>query len=121
MEGMNHSGNIRFHYLYRDAGNYKLFNSYTFSNREGRRIDEVEHIIRQKLCFGELFHPAPWALEPLRFPEYCTGLDHDWHEFEFVEATHEPPTDARDISEFLRQVEATDPQLWYKNELHGLT
>lgn len=45
---MNHSGNIRFHYLYRDAGNYKLFNSDTLTNWKGTSITSLSLFLEKR-------------------------------------------------------------------------
>lgn len=45
--------NIRFSYLYRDYGNYKLFGETVFSNPEKLSLTEIEDQIKSKLIDGE--------------------------------------------------------------------
>lgn len=81
--------NIKFNYLYRDAGNYKLYGSVIFSNPNNLSLAEVESKIRARLIDGEFFNPDKWSIPRLAFEEHDRELDHDWHEFESVELTNE--------------------------------
>jgi hypothetical protein len=85
----NSLNNIRFSYLYRDSGNYKLYGDVIFSNQEAVLVVDIESQIRKCLIDGEHFDPIEWDIVPLRFEVYDDELDHDWHEFEKVEETQE--------------------------------
>lgn len=95
--------NIKFKYLYRDAGNYKIFDSVIFTNRTGMTIGPIELIVRSNLIDGEYFTPEKWKIPRLRFEGYSPELDHDFHEFESVEETNENSND-EDISDFLGRI-----------------
>jgi len=99
MNDSNH--NIKFNYLYRDAGNYKEFDSLIFTNKDSLSIEYIELTIRKKLIEGEYFIPEKWNVPRLSFGNYSPELDHDYHEFESVEQTNGIPSGKCDISEFL--------------------
>jgi hypothetical protein len=100
----NQRFNIRFNYLYRDFGNFKLFNSVIFVNPSQISILEIESKIKQKLVDGEYFDPKKWKIPILAFPEYDHDLDHQWNEYESVELTMESPTENRTILQFLSEI-----------------
>jgi hypothetical protein len=45
--------NIKFNYLYRDAGNYKQFGNIVLSNLNNIALDLIEDIVRGNLIDGE--------------------------------------------------------------------
>ena len=99
---MNDSNNnIKFNYLYRDAGNYKVFSDTLFTNKDSTSLQEIELAIRNNLIEGEFFIPEKWNIPRLSFDSYSPELDHDYHEFESLEITNENSTDNIDISTFL--------------------
>lgn len=98
------NNNIKFNYLYRDVGNYKLFNDIIFTNKDLKSLQEIEFAIRNNLIEGEFFIPEKWNIPRLNFEEYSSELDHDYHEFESIEVTNEPPTENCDISRFLTAI-----------------
>ncbi|HRG88124.1 MAG TPA: hypothetical protein PLW44_03830 [Chitinophagales bacterium] len=49
-----------------------------------------------------IFAPPP----PLHFPKWDPELDHLWHEYEGVEYTGSPATDARTINQFLAAIKS---------------
>ena len=102
MNDSNH--NIKFNYLYRDAGNYKLFNSLIFTNKESLSHEYIELTISEHLIEGAYFIPEKWNVPRLSFRNYSPGLDHDYHEFELMELTNEIPLGKCDISEFLSHI-----------------
>lgn len=75
---------IRFHYLYRDSGNYKTFGFKDFSNPENLSSDKVKTRIIQKLISGEFFYPEESGIEKFDFHKYCD--DYSWYEFDFIES-----------------------------------
>ena len=95
--------NIKFNYLYRDAGNYKLFDSVIFTNKTAMSLEFIKLSIRSKLIDGEYFIPEKWNIPRLSFGDYSPESDHDYHEFESIEETDEQST-AEDISDFLRRI-----------------
>lgn len=75
--------NIRFHYLYRDSGNYKTFGFQDFSNPNKLSLEEVRLRITQKLISGEFFYPEESGIEKFEFHTNCD--DFSWYEFDFLE------------------------------------
>lgn len=68
--------NIQLSYLYRDAGNYKLFGQVIFRNPENLSIDEIKSKIQVKLIEGEFFNAEKWGLPALQFENYLQDMDH---------------------------------------------
>ena len=75
--------NIRFHYLYRDSGNYKTFGFQDFSNPNNLSLKEVKKRIIQKLINNEFFYPVESGIEKFDFHKYCD--DYNWYEFDSIE------------------------------------
>ena len=98
------SNNIRFSYLYRDGGNYKLYGEVIFSNQEAMLVDEIELQIRQHLLDGEFFNPTDWGIVPLSFDKYDEEMDHQWHEYERIEETRDENSDNRSIKTFIEEI-----------------
>ena len=71
------SNNIRFSYLYRDYGNYKLFGATIFSNPENLSVSEIEVRIKAKLIDGEFFNPEEWGISRLKFENYDHEQNHE--------------------------------------------
>ena len=93
--------NIEFAYLYRDAGNYKVFGSEVFANPDGIDLQSIELQIKSKLIDGEFFEPTKWGIRAASFDEAIDELDHQWNEFEGVKETRNPVSSDRTIEEFL--------------------
>lgn len=93
--------NIKINYLYRDAGNHKVYGSEIFSNPENLEIAKIEEEIRMKLIDGEFFDPTKWQLRPLSFEIWDDDMDHQWNEFESIQYTSEVPSQNRTVSKFL--------------------
>lgn len=80
-----------FEYLYRDAGNFKVFGC---TSLEGRIEDVDRESIRAKLDSGELFIAEQIRVPALhgqlyRWSDGPTASDHCWHEFvAFRESDH---------------------------------
>lgn len=90
--------NIRFSYLYRDAGNFKNFGEVIFSNPENVPLNIL--ISKAKLALlDELYFDATSVGVPdLFFDDYDEELDHDWHEFERLDFVDSAPTDRQERS-----------------------
>lgn len=93
--------NIKFNYLYRDGGNYKIHGNRVFSNSENLSVDEIERIIKEALIDGEFFDPKQWDIQLLKFDNWDSESDHFWHEFESVELTSKESTSDKRIADFL--------------------
>lgn len=98
--------NIKFSYLYRDAGNYKNYNNIIFSNPINISVEQLENCIRNSLIEGLWFDAINWRLPDLHFEEYewNTELDHNWHEFHLLKETTEDPTTETTIESFLKSI-----------------
>lgn len=90
--------NIRFHYLYRDSGNYKTFGFQDFSNPNNLSVEQIQIEITKKLISGEFFYPEESGIVKFEFHRYCD--DFSWYEFETVEEV-KGNTTAKTIDEFI--------------------
>ncbi len=68
-------------YLYRDAGNYKLYEEAEIENPYNLSLDEFEKWFRKQLIDDLYFVPYNFGLIKPQFPNYNPELDHDWCEF----------------------------------------
>lgn len=95
--------NIKFNYLYRDAGNYKINGSIIFPNPENLSVIELEKEIRSCLIDSEFFDPHDFYIPKLELSDfpYDSELDHSWHEFDSIEETDDVTTDNRSIQGFI--------------------
>jgi len=82
--------NIKLNYLYRDASNYKQYGSLVLANPNNIAAALVADIISRNLIDGEFFDVDKWGVPALFFDKENED-DHEWHEFESVEITEEPP------------------------------
>ena len=97
----NSTPNIKFCYLYRDAGNYKIYGEVIFANTDNLPLSEIESQIRAKLIDGEYFEPKKWGVPLLAFEDFDGELDHDWMEFEKVEETNDLVSVEKPIKDWL--------------------
>jgi len=96
--------NVRFEYLYRDAGNFKNWGEVVFANPRDISADHVAAIAEKALRIDALYFVAPELNVPdLHFAERNEKLDHDWHEVHAFLVTDDAPTDpqGRNIEEFV--------------------
>jgi hypothetical protein len=108
--------NVKFHYLYRDGGNYKKWAELVFSNSDGLPADLITKILRDAFLEDGLF-----IAHQVRIPEVflaaedeLTFDDHCFHEFASAEATCDAPNDAcrRSIHEFMEEVAREAARGW---------
>jgi len=95
--------NIKFNYIYRDASNYKQYGSIFLSNPNNISVTLIENIIRKNLIDGEFFVANKWGVPPLFF-DMKNEDDHEWHEFENIEITEEPPYSGLAIEDLLDRI-----------------
>lgn len=98
--------NVRFEYLYRDAGNFKNWGEVVFSNPQNINADLVI-AMTEKVLIDQAYFVASMASVPdLYFVEYDTDLDHGWHELHAFQFTDEAPNDpqGRNIEEFIESL-----------------
>lgn len=95
--------NIRFEYLYRDAGNFKNWGEVVFSNPRNFTADSIALMADPALIDHVYFVAAKVDIANLHFAEHIDELDHDWHEVHAFQTTSDPPNDAkcRNIEEFV--------------------
>lgn len=98
--------NVRFEYLYRDAGNFKRWGEVVFSNPHEVPADVVASMAEKVLIDHAFFVAAKAGVSDLHFAEYNEELDHGWHEVHAFQPTDEPPNDVRqrDIEEFIESL-----------------
>jgi hypothetical protein len=108
--------NIRFHYLYRDGGNYKKWSDVVFSNPDNFSVE----LIGERLI-GSFMEDGLFIAHQVRIPEVflaaddrLTEDDHCFHEFAEVTATAKAPSDlqGRSIGEFLTEVVRESQRGW---------
>jgi hypothetical protein len=108
--------NMKFHYLYRDASNYKKWAEIVFSNHEGLSSDAAAKALRSCFSSDGLFIAHQVRVpEVFLFAEYgLTPDDHCFHEFDSIEVTYDVPNDAysRSIRKFMAEVEREARRGW---------
>ena len=96
--------NVRFEYLYRDAGNFKCWGEVVFANPRNISADRVAAIAEKVLRADSLYFVASEVNVPdLLFAEWNKTLDHDWHEVHSFQTTDDAPNDPqeRNIEDFI--------------------
>ncbi len=108
--------NIKFSYLYRDAGNYKKWADIVFCNPDGLTLEAVTKTLK-----GAFMQDGLFVAHQVRVPEMfffsrgnATSDDHCFHEFSAVEASLEDANDpcSRSISEFIAEVQREAKRGW---------
>lgn len=101
--------NILVQYLYRDAGNNKIWGDVVFSNRKNLDFSVLEKGIKNSLIDGEFFVAEDVGLPSLRFEHYDEKLDHGWHEYFSIKKTANSPNDdlGRDICNFVSMLRSS--------------
>ena len=92
---------IKLTYLYRDAGNYKLWNELYYSNELNISLDLILTTILSNLIEGEFFIPEKWEIPRLSFEKFDPKLDHSYHEFYEIEVDRGKQSPEQDIAELL--------------------
>jgi hypothetical protein len=98
--------NIRFEYLYRDAGNFKNWGDLVFSNPHNIKADLIKSMAENVLIDQAYFVASKADVPDLHFKEYDEQLDHGWHEVQSFLPTKEAPNDprGRSIEEFIESL-----------------
>jgi hypothetical protein len=99
--------NIRFEYLYRDAGNFKNWGEVIFSNSRNINANFVAATAEENLIDSLYFVASKADIPDLHFADYNVQLDHDWHEVHSFQPTDDAPSDSkgRDICEFIESLQ----------------
>lgn len=95
--------NVQFEYLYRDAGNFKKWNTVVFTNPANASVDTLTQQAREVLIDQSYFVAEKAGVPDLHFSSYDEDLDHGWHEFHGFTPTCKPSSDPqhRSINEFM--------------------
>ncbi len=98
--------NVRFEYLYRDAGNYKNWGEVVFSNPRDVSADIVTAMAEQVLIDRAFFVATKADVPDLHFADHDEDLDHGWHEAYAFRPTDDPTNDVKDrnIDEFVESL-----------------
>ena len=114
--------NIKFNYLYRDAGNYKKWTDVVFSNPDRLTLEAAAKALKDAFLEDGLF-----IAHQVRVPEVflfsrgnATSDDHCFHEFSAVEESLEDPNDpfSRSISQFIAEVKREAKSGWAAFDPH---
>jgi hypothetical protein len=100
----NSKNNIEFKYMYRDAGNYKLFEEVVFLNPDNLHLELVDETIRRNLIDNEFFSPLKWGLKKPSFSKPVLELDHDWCEYLLINYSSKGSTSKSTILQFLNKI-----------------
>ena len=97
--------NLRFEYLHRDGGNYKIFGSIIIKNIDKISPLKATALVEKILIDTEYFYPKE-AKIPL-FEEHTKDSKFftDWYEFDKFSLTDENPSDSRSLKEFIKSLE----------------
>lgn len=114
--------NLKFSYLYRDAGNYKKWADVVFSNPDGLAPEAVTKALKDAFLQDGLF-----IAHQIRIPETflfnqqgATSDDHCFHELDSVEASVDVPNDphSRSIAQFVAEVNREARRGWAAFDPH---
>ena len=94
--------NIRFHYKYRDAANFKEYGSIIFNNFNQVSLELIHEKLKEVLIDQEYFIPQTCKVPLIHSFTYDPELDHEWYELDYLEKTNEDSTDKRSIEEFIK-------------------
>ena len=97
--------NVILEYLYRDAGNNKIWGEVLFSNKSNLSRHDLLKMIREKLIDSEFFIAEKAGLTPLYFEKYDAELDHGWHElFDIKPSDGKFRSCEKDIMQFIENL-----------------
>lgn len=99
----NSESNLKFEYLYRDAGNYKQFGQIVIKNPNGLDIKKINEDIRKKLIDGEYFYPKQIGVPKIEIYAFDPEMDHEWYEFLNFSISDETPTEDINVENFLEK------------------
>jgi hypothetical protein len=115
--------NIKFSYLYRDAGNYKKWAEVIFSNPDGLTVEVATKALKDAFLRDGLFiaHQVRIPRAFLFDQGAATSDDHCFHELDSVETSLEVPNDcySRSMSEFISEVKREAKRGWMAFDPHA--
>lgn len=95
--------NLKFEYLYRDAGNYKQYGKMVFENPDNISPENATSLILKHLIDGQFFYPDKIKVPRVEAYEFDPELDIDWYEFEKFSITNEIKTESISAKKFLER------------------
>lgn len=96
--------NLKFEYLHRDEGNYKIFGTVIFTNPENISPEEAKTLIEEHLIDQQFFYPKEIKI-PLFNEHNGIGIYFsDWYEFWQISTTNERSTDPRTIQALIKDL-----------------
>ena len=108
--------NLKFSYLYRDAGNFKSWGEIVFLNPERLSMVSIQQRLEAAFDSHELFiaHQIDVPEVFLYNDGNVSANDHCFHEFGSIDSTDEATNDLkhRSISQFLADVERAEKEGW---------
>jgi hypothetical protein len=114
--------NVKFNYLYRDAGNYKKWAYVIFSNPDRLSIDRIMEALRGAFLQDGLFIASQVCVPEVFFSTSgdATSDDHCFHELDVVEITLDGPNDrhSRSMREFILEVRREATRGWETFDPH---
>jgi hypothetical protein len=96
--------NVRFEYLYRDAGNFKRWGDVVFANPCETCLETITTMAHEVFLVDPAYFVASALGVPdLYFEPHIEALDHGWHEAFAFHFTDAPPNDfqERNIETFI--------------------
>lgn len=95
--------NIRFEYLYRDAGNFKNWGSVVLSNPQDISLEAINKLWPYFMTDPIYFVAEEISIPDLHFKDCNLDLDHKWHEVHCFKETRDEPNDpkGRTIIDFI--------------------
>lgn len=98
---------ILFNYLYRDAGNYKVYGSIILANPDNRSLGEIVLEIKRHLISEQYFDPDKLGIPRLQHKKWNSELDHSWNEYSGIEYTSKTTGIHMTVDSLLEKLNAT--------------
>lgn len=96
--------NIRFSYLYRDAGNFKQWGDIVLSNPNNMDTNLATLMAEQVLIDKTYFVANKAEVPDLHFIDYIKEADHGWHEFDAFSLDIPNDPKNRNIQDFIESL-----------------
>lgn len=98
--------NIRFTYYYTNSKGHSQYGGEIFANSDRLSVTEIKSRLEAGMQPGNSFRAEKMGIRPLYFKTHEED-DHDTHTFLDVNYTDQNVTDLRDISDLIKELEAT--------------
>jgi hypothetical protein len=94
--------NLKFEYLHRDGGNYKLFGSIILENTNEISAAHASGLLNKKLIDSQYFYPKETKVPLFEDHKKDSEFFTDWYEFEQFSYTEEKGTNFCSVEEFIQ-------------------